>query len=180
MPEIIDNLSQLFVMLLGCIFSGIFYLKDRKQPYFILFCFYGCFALAGLYWLFYAILITDTSPIFYVSDIGWIAGFLFLLLLQDSLTLTEERSFQCWSMWLAPLTVVPLTIYYMSIGNAVYNLVTGCMMLLFLRRSLRGFIFWKQQPGQNRKQIFFHLTAIIFVILENCLWLSSYPWLGDG
>ena len=30
MPEIIDNLSQLFVMLLGCIFSGIFYLKDRK------------------------------------------------------------------------------------------------------------------------------------------------------
>ena len=75
MPEIIDNFSQFFVVFLGSILSGVLYLKSRRQPYFILTCFYSCFALAGLYWMLYTILITDTPSIFYVADIGWIAGF---------------------------------------------------------------------------------------------------------
>ena len=180
MPEIIDNFSQFVVTLLGCVFSGILYLKYRRQPYFILSCFYGCFSLAGLYWMLYTILITDTPPIFYVSDIGWVAGFLFLLLLQDSLAQTEERTFKCRAVWLAPLTIVPLTIYFISIGNVLYNLIVGGIMLLFLWRSLRGFTYWKRQPKEKRNRCFFHVTAIAFVALEHCLWISSYPWRGDG
>lgn len=49
MIEIIDNLSQVLVAMLGCTISGVFYYKSRKQPFFILTCFYGCFMLAGLY-----------------------------------------------------------------------------------------------------------------------------------
>ena len=179
MPEIIDNFSQFFVVFLGSILSGVLYLKSRRQPYFILTCFYSCFALASLYWMLYTILITDTPSIFYVADIGWIAGFLFLYLLQDSLSQPEERAFRCRVMWLAPLTVIPLTLYFISIGDLVYNLIMGGMIFLIFRRSLQGFAYWSKLTGRERNRRFFHIAVIILVILENCLWLSSYPWVSD-
>ena len=178
-PETIDNFSQFFAALLGSAVSGILYLKDRRQPYFVLICFYGYYALASLYWMLYTILITDEPPMFYVADIGWIACYLFLYLLQASLSRPEERSFRCRLTWLAPLTVIPLTLYYISIGNLVYNLIVGVIMLLLLRRSLRGFIYWGGQADGARGLRAFHLLVIAFVVLENCLWLSSYPWRGD-
>lgn len=79
MIEIIDNLSQVLVAMLGCIISGVFYYKSRKQPFFILTCFYGCFMLAGLYWMLYTILVTDAPPMFYVSEIGWLSSYLFCI-----------------------------------------------------------------------------------------------------
>ena len=45
--ELISNLFQFAVTLLGFCMSGIRYLKGRKQTYFLLTCFYGCFALVG-------------------------------------------------------------------------------------------------------------------------------------
>ena len=51
--ELISNLFQFAVTLLGFCMSGIRYLKDRKQIYFLLTCFYGCFALGSLYWTLY-------------------------------------------------------------------------------------------------------------------------------
>lgn len=179
MPEIIDNFSQFFFTLLGSVLSGVLYLKSHRQPYFILTCFYGCFALAGLYWMLFTILIADAPPIFYVAEIGWVAGYLFLYLLQDSLFLPEERAFRSRAMWLAPLIIVPLTVYYISIGNLIYNLIVGSLMLLIFRRSLQGFAYWSKQPERERNRRFFHLAVMIFVVLENCLWLSSYPWVSD-
>ena len=43
--ELVSNLSQFIVTLLGFCLSGIWYLKSRAQAYFLLTCFYGCFAL---------------------------------------------------------------------------------------------------------------------------------------
>lgn len=41
MTEFIDNLVQLLVVLSGCCLSGGLYLRNRRQPYFLLCCFYG-------------------------------------------------------------------------------------------------------------------------------------------
>ena len=46
--ELVSNLSQFIVTLLGFCLSGIWYLKSRAQAYFLLTCFYGCFALGSL------------------------------------------------------------------------------------------------------------------------------------
>ena len=54
--ELISNLFQFAVTLLGFCMSGIRYLKGRKQTYFLLTCFYGCFALGSLYWTLYLLL----------------------------------------------------------------------------------------------------------------------------
>ena len=48
--ELIENLLQLLVTFVGVLLSGISYRKSRRQAYFLLLCFYGCFALGALYW----------------------------------------------------------------------------------------------------------------------------------
>ena len=48
--ELIENLLQLLVTFVGALLSGISYRKSRRQAYFLLLCFYGCFALGALYW----------------------------------------------------------------------------------------------------------------------------------
>ena len=91
--ELISNLFQFAVTLLGFCMSGIRYLKDRKQIYFLLTCFYGCFALGSLYWTLYLLLFSETPQVFYVSEFGWIASVIFLYLLQYTLSSAEERDF---------------------------------------------------------------------------------------
>ncbi len=103
MIELVDNLIQLAAVLSGFAVSGVFYLKSRRQPYFLLCCFYGCFGSALLYWLLYTVLVARAPSVFYVSDIGWISSFLFLLLLQYSLAGTEERTSRSRLPWLALL-----------------------------------------------------------------------------
>ena len=48
--ELIENLLQLLTTFLGAVLSGIAWQKSRRQAYFLLLCFYGCFALGSLYW----------------------------------------------------------------------------------------------------------------------------------
>ena len=92
--ELISNLFQFAVTLLGFCMSGIRYLKGRKQTYFLLTCFYGCFALGSLYWTLYLLLFSEKRRrSFYVSEFGWIASVIFLYLLQYTLSSAEERDF---------------------------------------------------------------------------------------
>ena len=48
--ELIENLLQLLVTFVGALLSGISYRTSRRQAFFLLLCFYGCFALGALYW----------------------------------------------------------------------------------------------------------------------------------
>lgn len=70
--ELIINLLQFFVTMLGFCLSGIRYLRHRTLSYFLLICFYGCFALGSLYWTLYLLLFSETPRIFYVSEFGWV------------------------------------------------------------------------------------------------------------
>lgn len=177
MVEFIDNLTQLLAALTGFLLSGASYLKSRRQPYFLLCCFYGCFGFGMLYWLLYTLLVTDAPPMFYVSDIGWISCFLFLLLLQYSLSDKEERTLRSRLPWLALVIEIPLTVYFISIGDALYNLIIGVLMSAMLWTAIRELVWQKRKAQRNKR--FFYLVLLLFLCLENCLWLSSYPWAGD-
>ena len=91
--ELVSNLLQFIVTLLGFSLSGIRYLKSRTQAYFLLTCFYGCFALGSLYWTLYLLLYSETPQVFYVSEFGWVASVIFLYILQYALSSAEERGF---------------------------------------------------------------------------------------
>lgn len=177
MVEFIDNLTQLLAALTGFLLSGASYLKSRRQPYFLLCCFYGCFGFGMLYWLLYTLFVTDAPPMFYVSDIGWISCFLFLLLLQYSLSDKEERTLRSRLPWLALVIEIPLTVYFISIGDALYNLIIGILMSAMLWTAIRELVWQKRKAQRNKR--FFYLVLLLFLCLENCLWLSSYPWADD-
>ena len=84
--ELIENLLQLLTTFLGALLSGIAWQKSRRQAYFLLLCFYGCFALGSLYWTLYLLLFHTTPRVFYVSEFGWVASVIFLRILQVTLT----------------------------------------------------------------------------------------------
>ena len=108
--ELIENLLQLLVTFAGACLAGFAYWKSRAQKYFLLFCFYGCFALGALYWTLYLLLFGATPRVFYVSEFGWVASMIFLRILQATLSGPDERAFRCRVVWLAPLFGVPLMV----------------------------------------------------------------------
>ena len=67
--ELIENLLQLLTTFVGALLSGISYRKSGRQAYFLLLCFYGCFALGALYWTLYLLLFNTTPRVFYVSGV---------------------------------------------------------------------------------------------------------------
>ena len=113
--ELIENLLQLLVTFVGALLSGISYRKSGRQVYFLLLCFYGCFALGALYWTLYLLLFDTTPRVFYVSEFGWVASVIFLRILQATLTGTNERSFRCRRAWLAPAFGVPLLAFLLGV-----------------------------------------------------------------
>lgn len=117
---------------------------------------------------------------FYVSDIGWISCFLFLLVLQVGFAERGEHRRAGFLPWLSVVLIVPLTIYYISLGDVLYNLIVGVLMIAILWLALSGLATARRHPQRSIGERRFHLTMIVYILLENALWLSSYPWRGDG
>lgn len=92
--ELFSNFFQIAVTMLGFCMSGIRYLKDRKQAYFLLTCFYGCFALGSLYWTLYLLLFSETPQVFYVSEFGWIASVIFFIFCNTPFLLRRKETFR--------------------------------------------------------------------------------------
>ena len=176
--ELVSNLSQFIVTLLGFCLSGIWYLKSRAQAYFLLTCFYGCFALGSLYWTLYLLLFSETPQVFYVSEFGWVASVIFLYLLQYGLSTAEERSFACRKALLALLIGVPLCMFYCTFGDVLSNLLWCGMMIVISHHSIRGLAYAYTQTGTARELRHFHIGVLCYTAVEYALWTSGCFWSG--
>ena len=96
MIEFWDYLLQFLAVTAGFCAALRAYLKSRGQPWFLLTCFYGTFALGTLYWTLHLLLRQETPQIFYVSDLAWLASYVFLLALTLTLADPEERDCAGW------------------------------------------------------------------------------------
>ena len=65
--ELTSNLLQFLVTLLGFCLGAVLYRQNRRQAYFLLACFYGCFALGSLYWTLYLLLFSETPQ----AGVAW-------------------------------------------------------------------------------------------------------------
>ena len=157
--ELIENLLQLLVTFVGALLSGISYRKSHRQAYFLLLCFYGCFALGALYWTLYLLLFDTTPRIFYVSEFGWVASVIFLRILQATLTGTDERAFRCRRAWLAPAFGVPLLAFYCTFGDILSNLIWCGMMIWLSFCAIRGLVYAKRQTDTARNMRYFHMAC---------------------
>lgn len=179
--ELVDNFVQFSVTLLGFCLSGMRYLKGRKQAYFLLTCFYGCFALGSLYWTLYLFLFSKTPQVFYVSEFGWVASVIFLSILQYSLSSAEERGFVCRRARIAFLIGIPLCIFYCTFGDVLSNLLWCGMMIAVSYHAIRGLTYARTQTGAARQLRYFHIGVLCYVAAEYILWTSGcFPAGGFG
>lgn len=174
--ELIDNMLQLFVALLGAGLTGFTYRKSRQQPYFLLLCFYGCFALGSLYWTLYLLLFSTTPQVFYVSEVGWISSLIFLLILQAVLAEKPGHGFRSRIAWLSPAIGVPLLIFYCTYGDILSNLIWCGMMICLSFCALRGLAYAKQQTGAAQNLRYFHIGMLCYVFSEYLLWTAGCFW----
>ena len=174
--ELIENLLQLLVTFVGTVLSGISYRKSGRQAYFLLLCFYGCFALGALYWTLYLLLFDTTPRVFYVSEFGWIASVIFLRILQATLASPEERAFHCREAWLSPLAGVPLLVFYCTYGDILSNLIWCGMMIVLSFCSIRGLVYAGRQTDTARHMRYFHIGVLCFVGAEYLLWTVGCFW----
>ena len=91
MLELLDYLVQFLVTAYGFCAALQEYYRARRRPWFLLTCFYATFALGTLYWTLHLLLRQETPQVFYVSDLAWLASFVFLLALMLTLPTVEER-----------------------------------------------------------------------------------------
>ena len=178
--ELIENLLQLFAAFIGAAFSGIAYRKSRRQAYFLLLCFYGCFALGALYWTLYLLLFSTTPRVFYVSEFGWVASMIFLRILQATLTGAEERGVRCRAAWLAAGIGVPLMVFYCTYGDILSNLIWCGMMIWLSFCAIRGLYYANRQAGEARNMRHFHIGVLCFVFAEYLLWTAGCFWHNDS
>ena len=174
--ELIENLLQLLTTFVGALLSGIAYRKSSRQMYFLLLCFYGCFALGALYWTLYLLLFDTTPRVFYVSEFGWVASLIFLRILQATLAGTDERTFRCRRAWLAPAFGGPLLAFYCIFGDILSNLIWCGMMIWLSFCAIRGFSYAKTQTGAVRNTRYFHIGVLCFAFAEYLLWTVGCFW----
>ena len=174
--ELIENLLQLLTTFVGALLSGISYWKRGRQAYFLLLCFYGCFALGALYWTLYLLLFDTTPRVFYVSEFGWVASVIFLHILQATLAGTDERSFRCRRAWLAPAFGIPLLAFYCIFGDILSNLIWCGMMIWLSFCAIRGLVYAKTQTGTARNMRYFHIGVLCFAFAEYLLWTVGCFW----
>ena len=177
MLELWDYLVQLAVTAYGFCAALREYYRARRQPWFLLACFYGTFALGTLYWTLHLLLRQETPQIFYVADLAWIASFVFLLALALTLPPAEERRFRTGLCWLVPAVCLPQFVLYVTHGDVISNVLMCGLTMLLACCAVRGLVFaGRRGEGRLRR---FYWTALAFAALEYALWTSSCFWISD-
>ena len=84
--ELIDNLFQTVWLSASALAAGILAFRRRNRKILILALGYACFSMGTLYWLLNLAIINRPPRVFYVSEISWLAAYLFYLSLQIART----------------------------------------------------------------------------------------------
>ena len=84
--ELIDNLFQTVWLSASALAAGILAFRRRNRKMLILALGYACFSMGTLYWLLNLAIINRPPRVFYVSEISWLAAYLFYLSLQSART----------------------------------------------------------------------------------------------
>ena len=120
--EIVDNIFQTMSLMTMMIVSGAAGLKHSSRKLVVLACAYGSIMLGTLFYMLHLTIIGDIPRIFYVSEISWMAGYLFFLFL---VTLRQERknvNFQ----------LVPAILALFTLAASVHSEVMGNSILMSL------------------------------------------------
>ena len=120
--EIYDNVFQTLSLMGMMVVSGAAGLKYSSRKLMVLACAYGSIMLGTLFYMLHLTIIGDIPRIFYVSEISWMAGYLFFLFL---VILRQERK----NVNFQP---VPAMLALFTLAASVHSEVMGNSILMSL------------------------------------------------
>ncbi|MBS6313899.1 MAG: histidine kinase, partial [Firmicutes bacterium] len=134
-------------------------------------------ALGTLYWTLHLLLRQETPQVFYVSDLAWLASYVFLLSLTLTLPDAGERQFRTGLCWLAPVFCLPQFALYVTRGDLLLNVLMCGLTMMLAWCAVRGLVWAKKtESGRLRR---FHGTVLAFTALEYAMWTASCFWVSD-
>ena len=173
MLEALDNAVQLSVMV-GCgMYAAVLFLRRKEQAWFLLTCFYGAFALGLIHWLLFLVFRLESPQFSPVSDLSWLAGLSFLLALQTTIRLPEEKAYRPLWAWTAPAFCTVMCFYFFRWGDYFLNVLWAVLMGACGYLALRSLLFARRQSGRLRVRQYFYIAVLTFILLEHGLWVSS-------
>ena len=176
MIERAENLLEIIVVGILFVLSMNRALRKQRKGWILLTLVYASFLLGDLYWTLYLFFYGKTPAVFYVSELSWCATYMFMLLLLAHYQTDAERSLRSPILWIIPVFVTGMTIFYMTRGDYLLNLVEGVLTYLLMFRSVQGLMALRGTMDR-RKKLFQVIFA--FCLVEYSLWTSSCFWQGD-
>lgn len=143
----------------------------------------GCFCcdlLSLCYWVLHLAAFGMTPPRFYVSDLGWMASYLFLLMMMVSCDLRRAPQPPVRTAWLVPLVVLPQLALYLTYGDVLNNVVQCSIMGAIAFFAIRG-VCSAGRAGQGGFAFSrsFHATVLAYAACEFAVWTTSCFWGAD-
>lgn len=176
--EIIENSFQLALLAVCLVLAGTYAMRRRNLDAGILAMFFGSYVLGDTYWLLYRIFRGYTPNLFYVSDLSWYAGFLFLYLVLQRLAPEEEKKTSHAALWLLPAFTAGMAVYYMQWEDYFGNTLTAVLMGMLLFHAARGLVFMRKHPEAPRRRMLY-VAVIVFCAFEYLTWTASCIFEGD-
>ena len=162
--EIIDNGIQVGLFLLFALFSLIQGLHMQNRRFLILAGTYASFSMGTLYYLLYLVIMGKVPQVFYVSEMAWMASYLFLM----ALCLMETRRYRGkLDVLVLGLTIVEaaMVIGWKILGPSypftiVFAVVTAC-------------IFYYALLGYRMEKRMLMLAMVLVIVWQLLLYIVS-------
>lgn len=155
--EIFDNVFQTLSLMGMMVVSGAAGLKYSSRKLVVLACAYGSIMLGTLFYMLHLTIIGDIPRIFYVSEISWMAGYLFFLFL---VILRQERKnvdFQPVPAMLALFTLAA-SVHSEVMGNSIlmslaFGVIAGAIVYISSIRIRRAHLSGAHPAAFDRMMI---------------------------
>ena len=155
--EIFDNVFQTLSLMGMMVVSGAAGLKYSSRKLVVLACAYGSIMLGTLFYMLHLTIIGDIPRIFYVSEISWMAGYLFFLFL---VILRQERKNVNFQPVLAMLALFTLaaSVHSEVMGNSIlmslaFGVIAGTIVYISSIRIRRAHLSGAHPAAFDRMMI---------------------------
>lgn len=185
MVEVTVNIIQIFMLFAAFVIAFRNALHSKKKEWSVAAFFYAIYLMADIYWML-MVYFYHRNPQFYIAEIGWYCGFLFLDILIMMLSDEGELKSRYGILWLVPVFTILMLIFFVYIsGDIVNNIAAMLVMTVLMLRSSRGLIYLNRsgpdssgsESGIGRRPLYALILAIC--VMEYGMWTISCFWMGD-
>ena len=177
MIESVSDAIQLLVLAVCFALAIVRALRERSMAWVAIVSFFSCMLLGNAYWFGYLLVFGETPHYSYIAEMGWIAGYVFLLMILVEADKRRTVSAPIPWAWAPVIICAACCVYYIALsGSPLLNIADNGLMAAIGFFAVRGLAATPSAAtdanhlANNRA---FHVAALMFVVVEQMLWLSS-------